>query len=123
MTQWNVSDQDSASSVQTLSPGDPVRWIDGDALDSALNAERGVALLSDADGALIVTIERVSQAASKPVSQDDAAALPNQVASSAARWTDKDAVAYQATGLLGLMDEPIYEEEDKPKSWWRRLLE
>lgn len=41
-----------------------------------------------------------------------------------ARWTDHDAVGYAAGGLLGLLDEPIYEEkEPAKKKWWQRILD
>ena len=38
------------------------------------------------------------------------------------RWTDEHAVGYQAGGMLGLMDEPVYEEEPEApkKKWWQR---
>ncbi len=40
------------------------------------------------------------------------------------RWTDEDAVGYTAGGMLGLMDEPVYEEEPPAKKkWWQRILE
>lgn len=32
--------------------------------------------------------------------------------------------AYEATGFLGLSDEPVYDDEPvKPKSWWERFWE
>jgi len=34
-----------------------------------------------------------------------------------------DTMRFAATGLLGLTDEPISEEEEKPKKWWQRILE
>ena len=38
------------------------------------------------------------------------------------RWTDANAVGYQAGGMLGLLDEPVYEEEHAApkKKWWQR---
>jgi len=37
------------------------------------------------------------------------------------RWTDEHAVGYQAGGMLGLLDEPVYEEEREApkKKWWQ----
>ena len=31
-------------------------------------------------------------------------------------------MSYQATGFLGLIDEPVY-EPDTPKKWWQRILD
>jgi hypothetical protein len=38
------------------------------------------------------------------------------------RWADESAVGYQAGGMLGLLDEPVYEEEQSApkKKWWQR---
>jgi hypothetical protein len=37
------------------------------------------------------------------------------------RRQSRKVAAYAATGLLGLDDEPVYEDEQPKKSWWRRL--
>jgi hypothetical protein len=34
-----------------------------------------------------------------------------------------DTMRFAASGLLGLSDAPISEEEEKPKKWWQRILE
>lgn len=36
-----------------------------------------------------------------------------------------DSMSYQATGFLGLVDEPVYDDEPKPqkKSWWKKLID
>jgi hypothetical protein len=36
--------------------------------------------------------------------------------------SEPDDMRFAAGGLLGLRDEPVYEEE-KPKKWWQRILE
>jgi len=37
------------------------------------------------------------------------------------RRQGRKVASYAATGLLGLDDEPIYEDE-KPQGWWKRLM-
>src|SRR5690349_12067393 len=100
MTHWKVSDSAAAATIQSLAPTDGVEHTPAaDMLDTALAHERAIALFPDAEGVLIVRIERVEQAPEENSSQGSLAV--EELAPGVTRWTDKDAVAYEATGLLG----------------------
>ncbi len=92
----------------------------GGALDAALAADRAVAVLPAPEdgGALLITLSRRIQVHPQP------SAPKAEAAPTAARWEDPDAVGYSASGFLGLLDAPVYEdeEEQKPKSWWRKIV-
>ena len=48
--------------------------------------------------------------------------VPYQQAEVEDSISEPDSMRFAAGGLLGLRDEPVYEEE-KPKKWWQRILE
>jgi hypothetical protein len=88
----------------------------GDALAVALERESAVAVLPAGEGAaFLVTVRR---RAAQPMAQTTPQTTPPPL--DVARWQSPQAVGYSAGGFLGLLDEPVYEE--KPKSWWRKVL-
>jgi hypothetical protein len=105
MTRWIVGDQKTAHAVRSRTE-EQVEFGSPDTLDSALSHEKAVALVAADDATLVVVVEKKSAFT---------------VAPGVTRWEHPEAVSYAATGMLGLVDEPVYEEE-KPKSWWRKLL-
>ncbi len=100
MTRWIVFDPQSAEAVAgaQLSP----ELHAGDALGAALSSlKESVVVMpaSDAERALVVRIRRVPAAPAEPEAK------------------------YEATGFLGLMDAPVYEDDEplKPKKWWQKI--
>ncbi len=101
MPRWIAFDPVSAAAIGAVLQAPPELHRD-DALGSALASTKPAVLLAPSDltgRALIADI----------------------------RWTTMDdlrPVAYEITGFLGLVDQPIYEEEPaQPKKWWQKILE
>jgi hypothetical protein len=112
MARWIVFNQLDAE-VATAAHARP-EFRTGDPLLAALDAERSVILLPAGRGQVLVgeVLRRIL-----PRTQPQPA-QPLDVA----RWEDADAIGYQAGGMLGLLDLPIYHEE-KPRKWWQRVLD
>jgi hypothetical protein len=107
MTRWISADDNTAQALRgrqiasDVGPSDPI--------DAALDAPSAVLVLPAGGSEVVVArVRRGAQPAAFEVH----------------RWTDESAVGYTAGGMLGLLDEPVYEEEEEPKkSWWRRIVE
>lgn len=81
---------------------------EGDPLQSALHSNAPMSLLAmpadTANRVLIATFRRAGSAATPPSSPDP--------------------IAFEATGFLGLSDEPVYEAGPQAaKKWWKKILE
>ena len=117
MTRWVTFDGQSAAHLRATTNHTVEERTQGDALTAALACDDAVALLpgggSDND-ALLITVHRCEHA------QQPEALAPGEVA----RWSDPSAKSYAAGGFLGLLDEPVYEDEQpqKPKSWWKKVI-
>src|SRR5512135_2844774 len=106
MTRWIASDESTATALGgrqiAADAGSP------DSIGEAIAAGSAVVVLPTDSGVLVARVRRAAQPAAFEVH----------------RWADKDAVGYTAGGMLGLLDEPVYEEEPQPKKkWWQRLSE
>ena len=101
MVRWiahpNDASQLSSSNLQVETAADPIR--------SALGQPSSVIVLpsTQAGEAILASVRNLT---AQQVEQ---------------RRQGRKVAAYAATGLLGLDDEPIYEDE-QPKSWWKRLV-
>lgn len=76
----------------------------GDALEAAVASGKAaiVMLPADDNNVLLLQVRR------------NTSVLPERT----------EPVAFEATGFLGLTDEPIFDEEPQPKKkWWQRLLD
>jgi hypothetical protein len=114
MTRWITSDHSTTAALR----GRQMEATAGSAepLSDALSANAAVLLLPVASGDVLVARFR-RRAEVEPSSEP---------AFDVARWSDKDAVGYTAGGMLGLFDEPVYEEEKQEppkKRWWQRSSE
>lgn len=105
MTRWIASDESTATALRSREIGADAG--SPDAIGNAIAAGSAVVILPASSGVLVARVRHAAQPAAFEVH----------------RWTDKDAVGYTAGGMLGLLDEPVYEEEPQPsKKWWRRIL-
>ena len=116
MTRWITSDQNTTAVLRerrmepTAGSAEP--------LTDALQADSAVLVFPATRGDVLVA--RVRRATDRVTETQPAADAQFEVV----RWTDDDAVGYTAGGMLGLMDEPVYEEEaPTKKKWWQRILE
>ena len=114
MTRWITSDQSTTAALR----GRQMEATAGSAepLAEALNANAAVLLLPVAGGDVLVA--RFRRKAEVRPAAEPTFDVP--------RWSDKDAVGYTAGGMLGLFDEPVYEEEKQEppkKRWWQRSSE
>ena len=108
MTRWISADNNTAQALRGLHISSDV--ASSDPVDAALGGISAVLVLpSGGPEVLVARVRRGAQPAAFEVH----------------RWTDERAVGYTAGGMLGLLDEPVYEEEEYPKkkNWWRRLVE
>jgi hypothetical protein len=105
MTRWITFDERTAVFAHRTGVQN-VELSAGDALTAALANDKAVCVVPAGSEAAVLRFEK----------RVEETAAPN-----IARWEDPDAVGYAAGGMLGLRDEPVYEEEQKPKSWWRRF--
>ncbi len=111
MVQFTAFDPATRAAAQAATHAE-VALSRGDVLSVVLERENAVAILPAGEGAaFLVTVRK---RAPRPVAQTAPAPLD------VARWQSPEAVSYSAGGFLGLLDEPVYEE--KPKSWWRKVL-
>jgi hypothetical protein len=80
------------------------------ALRAALIAEKpSVALLpaGSSDHVLLVSVRHINRESNMP-----------------GRDAGSEHISYQASGILGLSDEPVFEEEcQPPKKWWQKILD
>ncbi len=104
MTRWIAADESTAQALHER--GIESEPSNADAIAEALSATPSVLVLpADGGEVIVVRTRRGEQPAEFSVH----------------RWTDEKAVGYQAGGMLGLLDEPIYEEQPSPKKkWWQR---
>ncbi len=114
MGRWIAFDEESTAVAATQS-GMAVSFQRGDALDCALAAVNPALVLmpgSSREELLVVEVRR-------PISQRSTPSAPQ-----GSRHAGDVPVAYEATGFLGLIDEPIFEDQPQSKKkWWRRLLD
>lgn len=102
MARWIAFDEESTATVAARTQA-AVSFQRGDALDTALSAESpSVVILPDDSGdVLLLEVRRNSSEISTRI----------------------EPVAFEATGFLGLTDEPVFSEEPQPrKKWWQRIL-
>lgn len=103
MARWIAFDEESTATVAAQTQA-AVSFQRGDALDAALTAEKPAVVLlpGDSSNVLLLQVRR------------NPSALP----------AGDEPVAFEATGFLGLHDEPVFEEEpQQKKKWWQRLLD
>jgi hypothetical protein len=103
MARWTAFDEESTATVAAHTQA-AVSFQRGDALDAALAAEKSALLIlpTDSTDVLLLEVRRNSSG------------RPERLAP----------VTFEATGFLGLIDEPVFDEEPKPrKKWWQRLLD
>ena len=106
MTRWIASDESTASALRAREVAADVG--SRDAIGDAIAAGSTIVVLPAPSGVLVARIRPTTQPAAFEVH----------------RWTDEDAVGYTAGGMLGLRDEPVYDEQPQPsKKWWRRILD
>lgn len=105
MTRWIAFDRQSAAAVFASARITAELHDAGDALGAALASDKdNVVLMPSREPARAL----VAQIRRAPVAADD----------------QRPPVAYEAAGFLGLIDEPVYDEEPaKPKKWWRKILD
>lgn len=108
MTRWITFDQESARVLADAAlapdifpPANPAEL----AIEAALAGRIGVAVLAGEGG-------------------KSAYLLTAQCRNPADQRAPETPAHYEATGFLGLLDEPIYEEEPPPvkQSWWKKLV-
>ena len=113
MPRWIAFDESTADALRSRQIETDAVWADLHPVSEVLRAEAAVLMMPGQDGDVCVArVRRPAQPAAAPNFE-------------VARWTDDDAVGYAAGGMLGLLDEPVYEEEEPPvkKRWWKRILE
>lgn len=108
MGRWAVFDDKSAAAVAIAAHVDPVISPGADYLVEALSWER--------ESVLVIPSHLPAQALVAHFRRPDPPPPPPR---------KEPAVRYQATGFLGLTDEPVYEDEPAPpkKKWWRRVFQ
>jgi hypothetical protein len=111
MTRWISSDESTALALRRrqLAPENG----SGDTITDALHAGSAVVMMPGAGGDVLVARFRRR---ALPASEE-------QSGFEVHRWTDESAVGYTAGGMLGLFDEPVYEQEpqERPKKrWWQK---
>ena len=112
MPRWISFDDDAAAALRGREIETDAVWSDLDPVSEVLRAQSAVLLLPSRSGDLLVARFRRSAQRDSDRGFD------------VARWTDDDAVGYAAGGMLGLLDEPVYEEQTPAKKkWWKRILE
>jgi hypothetical protein len=109
---WISFDEDTASALRSreIEPNAATRGTSF--LEQALSADSAVMVMgTESRDVLVARIRRAARAS-------------QHAGFEVARWTDENAIGYAAGGMLGLLDEPVYEEEQPAKKqWWRRILE
>jgi hypothetical protein len=107
MARWITFDQNTASELRSRVPWSSVFEAPGrNALECALSSSGSVVAVLDVgveDQLAVALFRRLPM-------QEDSLLQPRQI---------------RASGFLGLGDEAVFEEEERPKakSWWRRLWE
>jgi hypothetical protein len=105
MTRWVSFDEAGADAMRTAGVEPALRG--GDALMAAMrDPGNGVVIMPTADAqrlALISVIKRQRAAVAAPVIE----------------FSKRERVG-QATGFLGLTDEPEYDDEPEKKPWWKK---
>ncbi len=109
MTRWIAFDSSSAAALAAVQVT-PELHDNSDALAVALSSPAGSVVLMPAraaDQALVVRIRHL--AAQEPP------AIGKQ----------QPEVQYEATGFLGLIDAPVYPDDEppKPKTWWQKICD
>lgn len=107
MSHWVTFDQETSSALRSQLPNETIFQRPGNSIMEYLLEEREavVAVLPSSGG--------------------------NQAAIAVFRWNRIPAAPEEplvpagkrAGGFLGLMDEPLFEDEQEKKSWWQRLWE
>lgn len=111
MPRWITFDEPTADALRSRQIEADAVWPDLDPLSEALRRDAAVVMMpAEGTDVLVARVRRAAQ--------------PAAANFEVARWTDDDAVGYTAGGMLGLLDEPVYQEEEPAKKkWWRRILE
>ena len=112
MPRWISFDDASATALRGHAIETEAVWADLDPVTEVLRTQAAVLVLPSQHGDVLVARFR-------------RAAQPTDAGFDVARWSDDNAVGYTAGGMLGLLDEPVYEEEEAPakKKWWKRIIE
>ncbi len=102
MFRWIAFDPASAAAIVAASQTAPELHHRGDALSAALASDGPAVVLTPSSVAGRTLIAEIRRSASSDSLRP---------------------IAYEVTGFLGLVDQPIYEEEpEPPKKWWQKLL-
>jgi hypothetical protein len=118
MARWIAFDEESTA-IAAAESGMAVSFQRGDALESALATSKpAIVLLPGETNAELVVIElrpglMTNRSEVAPPGQDSTGTTP-----------EEQPFAYEASGFLGLSDEPVFEPEPvTKKKWWKRLTD
>jgi hypothetical protein len=112
MPQWTAFDEETSSVLRSKLPEEPVvEYSSTSALDYALNSKHSVVAVLPCRGfgqagLAVFRWNAVPVIASSP--PPPAPAFPGKT---------------RTSGFLGLSDEPVFEDENEKKSWWKRFWE
>lgn len=102
MARWITFDSDASEYLRSQLPRETIVVRAGSALQAALDDPSDSVLLMPSQNpgsAVLVRLHRNAARANEP--------------------------RFEATGFLGLMDEPVYDDEPQPeqkKSWWKKVF-
>lgn len=117
MARWIAFDEESTA-IAAAQTGMAVSFKQGDALEDALASSKpAVVLLPGETSEEIVVVEL------RPTPMATGAEPPPPRQESSQPNLADEPVAYEASGFLGLSDEPVFEQEPVKKKWWQRLLD
>ncbi len=107
MSRWVVFDDNTAAAVTAAAHAEPVRRPAADYLDEALSDEKEVVLVMPAELPSTALVAHFRRPLPVPAQEPE----------------KEPAVHYEATGFLGLMDTPVYDDQPQPKKkWWQKIF-
>src|SRR5690242_1686127 len=112
MPQWTALDEETSSALRSRLPEESVvEQPSSSALDYALNRNQTVVAVLPCRG--------FGQAGLAVIRWNSIPVIPPPAPAPAPTLSGKT----RASGFLGLSDEPVFEEEDEKKSWWKKFWE